>query len=78
MGKLKDFVQGEFNSTLDKVGLLDEEIKRQAEERQEICSVCKFLDKKESRCGVCKCSFPSLTLAPGKACPRGYWKEMII
>lgn len=76
MGNIKDFVQGEFNKTLEEFNLLSENIKNQADERQDICKVCQFLDKKEAKCTKCGCKFPDLTFAPDKECPMKYWKKM--
>lgn len=77
MKNLKDFIQGEFNKTLESVDLLNEDTKNQAEDRQLICGACQFLDKNTSKCTKCGCRYPDLTFAPEKKCPMNYWGEMI-
>ena len=68
---IKNFIEGSFNHLLDDFNLQDEESKKLAEKRIQICLKCpKLVDNKCSECG---CKFPSLVWAKGKSCPIGKW-----
>lgn len=74
---IRNYIAGNANELMDKIGLLPAEVKQKVIERQDICSKCSFLDMEKQRCSVCKCSYPGLTYAPEKKCPKGYWTEIL-
>lgn len=74
---IRNYITGNANELIDKIGLLPEEVKQKVIERQDICSKCSFLDIEKQRCSICKCSYPGMTFAPAKTCSKGYWDEII-
>lgn len=73
---IRNYITGNANELIDKIGLLPEEVKQKVIDRQTICSTCSFLDQVKQRCSICKCEYPGLTFAPKKTCPKGYWQEI--
>lgn len=74
---LKHVVQGYSNAALDKVGGLDEQKKKIASNRLEICNRCDILDKDNMICvkkrGGCGCKMNKKVYAMSASCPKSKW-----
>jgi hypothetical protein len=82
---LKHIAEGWFNSYLDKLNLLDEDIKELGERRMSICSDCPV--RSDNRCdrnkthinisgahfSGCGCYIDKKTLCVDCQCPGGFW-----
>ncbi|MEK6882132.1 MAG: hypothetical protein AABY22_21120 [Nanoarchaeota archaeon] len=73
---IKNYIEGNANHLLDKIGILPEEVKNQVTQRQIICNECEFLDRVNSKCSICKCAYPGFTFSLGKHCPKDKWQEI--
>jgi hypothetical protein len=73
---VRNYIEGNANHLLDKIGMLPEEVKIQVIARQDICNGCEFLDRVKSRCSICSCKFPGLTYALSKTCPKDKWTKI--
>lgn len=77
---VQNYIEGNANYLLDKIGLLPEEVKTKVEERKEICNQCSFAiwqDSKIKKCSICSCLLPNKCYALDATCPKQYWKEII-
>jgi len=76
---VQNYIEGNANYLLDKIGLLPEEVKTQVEERKEICNQCSFAiwqDSKIKKCSICHCQLYAKCYSLESHCPKNYWKEI--
>lgn len=76
---LKHVVQGYSNAALDKVGGLNDQKKKIAEDRLKICKKCDILDTDNMICvkdrGGCGCKMDKKVYAMSASCPTGKWNK---
>lgn len=79
---VQNYIEGNANYLLDKIGLLPEEVKAKVDARLKVCSLCSFLEKNEDgtmkKCGKCGCKLPMVAFSLQKTCSVGgdAWKEI--
>lgn len=76
---VKNYIEGNANYLLDKIGLLPEEVKSQVEARKEICKSCSFAEWENNelkKCTTCLCLLPGKCYALDATCPKQYWIEI--
>jgi len=76
---LKHIVQGYSNAALDQAGALNEQKKKIANDRLEICKTCDILDVDSMVCdkdkGGCGCKMEKKVYAMSASCPKGKWNK---
>lgn len=76
---VQNYIEGNANYLLDKIGMLPEEVKTKVEKRKEICNKCSFAEwenNKIKKCSICLCKLPGKCYALDAYCPKDYWKEI--
>ena len=79
---VRNYIEGNANYLLDKIGLLPEEVKTKVEARIAVCKVCSFLIKNEDgsmrKCGDCGCKLPGKAYSLHAICKHGGepWKKL--
>jgi len=82
----KQILEGWGNKILDEFNLLDEDTKRMARQRLEVCNTCKVRIKNSCSTkkqtihrktgqlvGGCGCNIAAKTLSPSSECPAAKW-----
>lgn len=79
---VQNYIEGNANYLLDKIGMLPEEVKAKVEERIKVCTICSYLVKNEDgtmkKCDYCTCKLPMVAYSLQKICKHGgeAWKEI--
>lgn len=75
--KIKNILEGAFNSLLKSINLLPKELSIIANNRAEVCKSCELCyfddNLKILRCGVCKCYISWKVNSKTEKCPKGKW-----